>query len=277
MTQGKWETLEISQFKQYIAPRPKDANKGRFGHVLVVGGDYGYSGAIRMAGEAALRVGAGLVSVATRPENAVLMNAMRPELMCHGVTNGAEIEPLLAKATTIVVGPGMGRSSWAQKLLYLVLKNEKDTVVVDADGLNMLAEKPAHKANWILTPHPGEAARLLKKSVEEIQANRLAAVTELQQKFGGVSVLKGAGSLILGPDSPPAICQAGNPGMASAGMGDILSGVIGGLLAQGLQLTVAAKLGVLVHAMAGDLAAKEGGERGMIATDLLPFLRRLVN
>ena len=277
MTQGKLETLEISQFKQYLQPRPKDANKGRFGHVLVVGGDYGFFGAIRMAGEAALRVGAGLVSVATRPENATIMNAMRPELMCHGVNNGAEIEPLLDKATTIVVGPGMGRSAWAQKLLYLVLKNEKDTVVVDADGLNMLAEKPTQKSNWILTPHPGEAARLLKKSVEEIQADRLAAVTELQQKYGGVSVLKGAGSLVLGPDSPPAICKAGNPGMASAGMGDILSGVIGGLLAQGLPLLAGAKLGVLVHAMAGDLAAKEGGERGMIATDLLPFLRRLVN
>lgn len=277
MSHGKLETLALSHFKTILKQRDRDANKGHFGHVLIVGGDYGYAGAARMAGEAALRVGAGLVSVATRPETALMMSMVRPELMCHGVSTSAELEPLLAKATVVVVGPGMGRSSWAQKLLYLVLKSEKDVVVVDADGLNILADKPAYKSNWILTPHPGEAARLLKKTVEEIQADRLTAAIELQKKWGGVCVLKGAGSLIVGPDEIPAICKAGNPGMATGGTGDILSGVIGGLLAQGFKLTEASKLGVLVHAMAGDLSAKESGERGMIATDLLPYLRQLVN
>lgn len=271
------ETIKLGQFAEYLQPRPREANKGAFGHILVVGGDYGFSGAIRLAGEAALRVGAGLVSVATRPEHALVINATRPELMCHGVATASELDPLMEKADVIVVGPGMGRGVWAQKLLYLVLRSEKNVVVVDADGLNLLAEKPVYKENWVLTPHPGEAARLLKRKVSEIQADRLAAVIALQEKFGGVSILKGAGTLVLGPDSKPAICEAGNPGMATGGTGDVLSGVIGGLLGQGMPIIVAAKLGVLVHAMAGDLAAKEGGERGMLASDLMPYLRRLVN
>lgn len=277
MIDGLIETLELSQFSTYLAPRARDANKGSFGHVLIVGGDYGYFGAVRMAGEGALRVGSGLVSVATRPENAAVINAARPELMCHGIESASEIETLLGKVNSIVVGPGMGRSAWAQKLLYLVLKSEKNVVVVDADGLNMLAEKPVQKSNWILTPHPGEAARLLKKSVDDIQRDRVAAVKELQQQYGGVSVLKGAGSLIVGSNEAPAICKAGNPGMASGGMGDVLSGVIGGLVAQHIPLIIAAKLGVLVHAMAGDMAAKQEGERGMVASDLMPYIRKLIN
>lgn len=277
MLKDGMEVLELKQFSHFLQPRARDANKGQFGHVLVVGGDYGFSGASRMAGEAALRVGAGLVSIATRPEHALVLNIARPELMCHGISSSQDLEPLIARANVIVVGPGMGRSPWAQKLLYTVLKSEKNVVVVDADGLNLLAEKPVKKSNWILTPHPGEAARLLKKTAQEIQQDRIKAITELQQKYGGVAVLKGAGTLVLGPDSGLFICKAGNPGMASGGTGDILSGVIGGLLAQGLSLIDAAKLGVLVHAMAGDLAAKEKGERGMIAMDLIPFLRQLVN
>lgn len=268
--------LKKSDFAKYLKPRNKESSKGDFGHVLIVGGDYGFSGAVRMAGEAALRVGAGLVSVATRPEHALALNIARPELMCHAIATATELEPLLSKASTVVIGPGMGRSAWAQKLLYLVLKTEKNVVVVDADGLNLLAEKPSYKENWILTPHPGEAARLLKKSVQEIQADRASAVKELQNRFGGVCILKGAGTLVLGADGVPAICEAGNPGMATAGTGDILSGVIGGLLAQKIPLLDAAKFGVLIHAMAGDLAARQG-ERGMVATDLYPYLRQLVN
>ena len=277
MVTERIEALNIKQFEHYFQPRRREANKGDFGHVLIVGGDYGYSGAIKMAGEAALRVGAGLVSIATRPEHAAILNIGCPELMCHAVASSAELDPLLDKATTVIIGPGMGRSAWAQKLLYLVLKSEKNVVVVDADGLNLLAEKPMKRMNWILTPHPGEAARLLKKTVQVIQNDRVGAVIELQQKYGGVCVLKGAGTLVLSPDSAPTICQAGNPGMASGGMGDVLSGVIGGLLAQGIDIADAAKCGVILHAMAGDMAAKEGGERGMIATDLMPYLRRLVN
>lgn len=270
------ETLDLEQFTQYLQPRPFEAHKGLFGHVLVVGGDYGYSGAAHMAGESAMRVGAGLVSIATRPEHALVLNIASPELMCHGVASSKDIHSLIDKASVIIIGPGLGCSPWAQKLLKIVFKSGKD-LVVDADALNLLASKPKQKSNWILTPHPGEAARLLKTTVEEVQENRLDAVKKLQHKYGGICVLKGSGSLILGPDETPALCEAGNPGMATGGMGDILSGVIGGLLAQHIPMIVAAKLGVLIHAMAGDLAAEDGGERGMIASDLIPYLRQLVN
>lgn len=269
------EKLQLTQFTQYLQQRPHDSHKGSFGHVLVVGGDYGFSGATRLAAEAALRVGAGLVSVATRPEHAISLNLVRPEIMCHGVNNAKDLAPLLAEATVIVLGPGLGQSGWAKKILVRVLKSKK-LLIMDADALNLLAKKRISYANWVLTPHPGEAARLLHTTTKAIQHDRLVAVTALQKKYGGVSVLKGAGTIVVTENEVPVLCEAGNPGMATAGMGDVLSGVIGGLAAQGIALSIAAKLGVLVHAEAGDLAAKEG-ERGMIASDLFPYLRRMVN
>lgn len=275
MAYERIEELHLLNYVDYLSPRPLDSYKNKFGHVLVVGGDAGFSGAVRMAAEAALRVGAGLVSVATRKENALILNSTRPELMCHGVQTVSDLKPLLSKATVIIVGPGLGQSRWAKTLVTFIFKSKKQ-LVVDADALNLLAEKPEKHPHWILTPHPGEAARLLKMTRETIQEDRLSAVKGLQKKFGGVAVLKGAGTLVDGPDAIPAICTAGNPGMATAGMGDILSGVIGGLLAQDIPLIAAAKLGVLLHALAGDQAA-EAGERGMIASDLFPYLRFLVN
>lgn len=275
MAYKRIEELQLSHYAEFLVPRHIDSHKNMFGHVLVVGGDYGYSGAVRMAAEAALRMGAGLVSVATRPEHAITLNSLRPEIMCHGVSSFKELKPLLKKATVVIVGPGLGQSSWAKNLLKPIFKSEKN-LVVDADALNILATHPEKYSNWVLTPHPGEAARLLHITPEEVQGNRLTAAKSLQKKFGGVVVLKGAGTLIAASDAIPAICTVGNPGMATAGMGDILSGVIAGLMAQHIPLVSAAKLGVLLHALAGDLAAEEG-ERGMIATDLLPYLRFLVN
>jgi hydroxyethylthiazole kinase-like uncharacterized protein yjeF len=269
------ETLKLAQFAHYLKPRQRDSHKGSFGHVLVIGGDDGFSGAPLLAAKAALRVGAGLVSVATRVAHANTLNLMCPEIMCHGINNAKELASLLIKATVIVLGPGLGQSSWAKKIVMHVVKSKK-LLVVDADALNLLAKECIHYTDWVLTPHPGEAARLLHTTKEVIQSDRLTAVTELQKKYGGVSVLKGAGTLIAVENNPTALCEAGNPGMATAGMGDVLSGVIGGLVAQGIPLFIAAKLGVLIHAEAGDLAAKEG-ERGMIASDLFPYLRRLVN
>lgn len=269
------EKLQLLQFMDYLAPRARTAHKGDFGHVLVVGGDLGYAGAARLAAEAALRVGAGLVSIATRPEHAITLNLTRPEIMCHGVNTPAELAVLLEKADVLIVGPGLGQSTWSQVCFAPILALDKP-IILDADGLNWLAKAPVKKSNWILTPHPGEAGRLLKQITATIQQERGAALKLLQQTYGGVVVLKGAGSLVLGPDGEPAICLAGNPGMATAGMGDILSGVIGGLVAQKIPLLDAAKLGVLLHAMAGDAAAKTG-ERGIIASDLLPHLYKLVN
>lgn len=269
------EKIGLNSFVNYLKPRLRDWHKGLSGHVLIIGGDQGYAGAPHMAAEAALRVGAGLVSVATRVENAALMNVGRPEIMSHGIETASQLLPLIDKAKVIVLGPGLGQSEWA-KMLWKHACQQDLPLVVDADGLNILSGTKLKQDNWVLTPHPGEAAQLLNKPTMDIQHDRLGAVKEIHQRYGGVCVLKGVGSLILAPDTLPALCDKGNPGMSSAGMGDILSGVIGGLIAQGVPMGDAAKLGVCLHAMAGDMAAKEG-ERGTIATDLLPFLRRLSN
>jgi len=269
------EAINYEELVKKLEPRTKDWHKGRSGHVLVAGGELGYSGASRMAGEAALRVGAGMVSVATRPENAVVMNSVRPELMCHGIYNAEDLLTLIAKADVIVLGSGLGLAAWAVEVWTALLTQSKP-LVLDADGLNLLAKEKHRRNDWVLTPHPGEAGRLLGQKNQEIQMNRLQAANEIVKQYGGVCVLKGAGSLVVTANSA-ARCDHGNPGMATAGMGDILSGVIGGLIAQGMPLAQAAELGVCIHAMAGDLAAKEGGERGMVATDLLPHLRRLCN
>ena len=255
--------------------RTRTAHKGRYGHVLVVGGEHGYSGAARLAAEAAARVGAGLVSVATRAAHAGLIHLTRPELMAHAVESATDLEPLLEQATVIAIGPGLGRGPWARSLLDRVLATERP-LIVDADALNLLAEHPVRRDSWVLTPHPGEAGRLLGRDSRAIQQDRFAAVAELHARYGGSIVLKGAGSLILAEDGCPAICTAGNPGMASGGMGDVLTGVIAGLAAQGLALPAAARCGVDLHARAGDLAAVDG-ERGLLAGDLMAPLRTLAN
>lgn len=269
------ERTHLAVYQHYLKARPRDWHKGSSGRVLVIGGEVGYAGAPQMAGLAALRVGAGRVTVATHPAHAAEMTAGCPELMCRGVMSGDELRPLLEQADVVILGPGLGQTTWSKTLWEEALA-AKLPLVLDADGLNLLARYPSQREQWIVTPHPGEAARLLGKSVWEVQDDRLTAVQEINKRYGGVTVLKGAGSLVLAPNALPVICDKGNPGMATAGMGDVLSGVIGGLIAQGIPLAEAAKMGVCLHAMAGDLAAKDG-ERGMIATDLMPYLRRLAN
>src|SRR3990167_8622065 len=269
------EKIHLGAFLPYLKPRPRDWHKRLSGHVCIVGGALGFGGAVRMAAIAALRVGAGLVTIATYPEHANMMNINCPEVMSHAVATPADLQPLFKRADVVVLGPGLSTSDWG-KTLWDFTQTIDLPLVMDADGLNLLAETPLIKENWILTPHPGEAARLLNTTSDEIQANRLDALKAIQKQYGGVCVLKGAGTLILAPHTPPALCDKGNPGMATAGMGDILSGILGGLVAQVIPLSEASKMGVMLHALAGDLAAKDG-ERGMIATDLMPYLRRLVN
>lgn len=268
--------LSPEVFGALLAPRRRGAHKGDFGHVLVIGGDHGMAGAVRMAAEAAVRSGAGLVSVATRAQHAALISLARPELMAHGVEDGQALAPLLARADVIALGPGLGRGDWSRAVFDMAMASGLP-LVVDADGLNLLAEAPRRREDWILTPHPGEASRLLGTSTAMIEKDRYAAVQELQQRYGGAVVLKGAGTLVRGPRGEVAVCDAGNPGMATGGMGDVLTGIIAGLRAQGITLADAAGLGVLLHAMAGDRAAADGGERGMLATDLLQHLRPLLN
>ncbi len=262
---------------ELLPRRSRSAHKGYFGHVLVIGGDHGMVGAARMAAEAAARCGAGLISIATRTAHAGWQAVMRPELMFHGVESAEQLEPLLDRATVIAIGPGLGRSEWGRAMLHAALACDKP-LVVDADGLNLLAVEPGYRDSWILTPHPGEAARLLKMTAAEVEADRFTAVEDIALRYGGVTVLKGAGSLIASQiDGQVALCTNGNPGMASGGMGDVLTGVIAGLVAQGLPLFAAAKAGVYLHGRAGDQAARAGGERGLLATDLLPLLRQAVN
>lgn len=259
-----------------LPPRSANVNKSSFGHVLVLGGDEGFGGAVRLAGEAALRCGAGLVSVATRREHVMALNAARPELMARGIDDAIALEPLLDRASVIAAGPGLGQHDWGRALLAAVFTTGK-TMVVDADALNLLAQAPQPlSGSAVLTPHPGEAARLLGCDVATVQRDRFAAVRQLAVRYAAVVVLKGAGSLVADPAGRVAVCPWGNPGMASAGMGDVLTGVIAALLAQGLDAWDAARLGVALHSRAGDIAAADA-PRGLVAGDLLPILRRLAN
>ena len=258
-----------------LAKRHRCAHKGSQGHVLLIGGEAGFSGAIRLAAEATLRIGAGLVSVATRSSHAGYINMARPELMCHGIEDADELMPLLDKATTVVIGPGLGQSEWAKDLFERVIESDLP-LVVDADALNLLAKTPVSRDNWVLTPHPGEAARLLNCTTDEIAKDRFAAVSQLQENFAGVVVLKGAGTLLANTEEIM-LSTTGNPGMASGGMGDVLAGMVAGLLAQKLSLSQAATTAVFLHGEAADLAAARDGERGLLASDLMPFIKQLIN
>ena len=258
-----------------LAKRHRCAHKGSQGHVLLIGGEAGFSGAIRLAAEATLRIGAGLVSVATRSSHAGYINMARPELMCHGIEDADELMPLLDKATTVVIGPGLGQSEWAKGLFDRVIESDLP-LVVDADGRNLLAKTPVSRDNWVLTPHPGEAARLLNCTTDEIAKDRFAAVSQLQENFAGVVVLKGAGTLLANTEEIM-LSTTGNPGMASGGMGDVLAGMVAGLLAQKLSLSQAATTAVFLHGEAADLAAARDGERGLLASDLMPFIKQLIN
>lgn len=273
-----------SGLAQHLPRRARDSHKGTHGRVLIIGGGRGMPGALRLAGEAALRVGAGLVTVVGAPENLVPVTATRPELIY--LPADAALEDGLRAASVIAIGPGLGSGEWAQQLWSRVRGVVDRPVVVDADGLNLLARSPARlPADWILTPHPGEAARLLGTDIATVQSDRLAAVRELHARYGAVVVLKGAGTLIASSngDAEVFICERGNPGMATAGMGDVLTGAIAGLLAQlrhavaaGSPSALAARLGVLVHALAGDSAARRG-QRGLCASDVIDELRGWVN
>lgn len=257
--------------------RARNSHKGRNGHVLCIGGDHGGGGAILLAAEAALRCGAGLASVATRSGHVPALLSHRPEAMAHAVATGEDMHALLARADVVAIGPGLGKSAWGQGLFDAVMACEMPRVL-DADALNLLAQAPRMlRPCDVLTPHPGEASRLLGRSTADIQRDRFASAAALCERFGAQVVLKGAGTIIASPHARPAVIEAGNPGMAVGGMGDLLTGCIAALLAQGLSPRDAAIAGALLHASAGDASAREDGERGLLPSDLLPWLRRLAN
>ena len=259
-----------------IPVRSRNVHKGLFGHVLAIGGDSGMGGAIRLAAEAALRSGAGLVSVATREEHVAPLLAARPELMVRAVGGPQELDALLERASVLALGPGLGRRAWGHALWHRALETRLPCVV-DADALNLLAERPRRfGGNAVLTPHPAEAARLLGVDTPTVQADRYSAAAALAERYEAAVVLKGAGSLIAAPACATAVCVWGNAGMASGGMGDVLTGAVAAFLAQGLGAHDAALLGVGVHALAGDAAARDG-MLGLVAGDLLPHLRAELN
>ena len=288
------ERIDINSTTALLAPRATASHKGNHGHVLIIGGNSSFGGAAIMAAEAALRSGAGLVSVITRSCHRPALLARRPEVMVLGTEDDdANIDELISRVTAIVIGPGLGRDDWArglmQKALFIQISADIP-LILDADALHLLAEKREQGAaakgtgikrdNWILTPHPGEAAALLNSSIAEIQANRFQAVAKLNDIWGGACLLKGSGSLICtSEDSQQNIflCSEGNAGMATAGMGDVLSGLIGSLLAQGNSLQSSLCAGVCIHGEAADLSMQADGQRGMAATDLMPYIRQLAN
>ncbi|MGK2924489.1 MAG: NAD(P)H-hydrate dehydratase [Lysobacterales bacterium] len=283
--------IQEDLIERMLPRRPRNTHKGSFGWVLGVGSDLGMSGAVRLCGEAALRSGAGKVTLVTRPEHAGLINLACPELMVRGMDSGAALADLMTQVDALVAGPGLGRSGWSRELFSACLASPAP-LVLDADGLNLLAELSASlpdsdlpRGRWILTPHPAEAGRLLGRSAAAVQGDRVMAAQELAQRFDAVVVLKGCGTVVAAADGRYAICPLGNPGMATAGSGDVLSGVIGGILAQGLAQVLArgldcwdaATIGVVAHAWAGDLAAAAIGERGLLASDITRHLPAVLN
>ena len=271
----KSQTECISEPLSQLAVLNRSAHKGTQGSLVVIGGDVGFGGAPILSSEAALRSGAGRVTLLTHCESAAIaMLSRTPEVMVRLVDDLAAFETLVQSMDAVAIGPGLGQSDWAIACLEAVNSHQKPSVV-DADALNLIAQgRGSFHDNAVFTPHPGEAARLLNCSVSDVQSDPVEAAFALQRKLGGVVVLKGAGSMVC-DGHKVSICNIGNPGMASAGMGDLLSGIIATFLAQGYTLEASAKMGVWLHAKAGDLASADG-ERGLIATDLLPHIRRLI-
>ena len=270
-TRADWHSCSA-----HIPRRAVNAHKGHFGHVLVVAGDYGFGGAALLVAQAAARSGAGLVSLATRPEHVAAALSRCPSVMSHGVMQGSELAPLLAAATVIVCGPGLGQGVWGQQMLQQVLACNKPQVL-DADALNLMAGEVSVAVDQrILTPHPGEAARLLGVSVAEVEADRLAAAKQLQAHYGGSIVLKGAGTVIVGAVVQLTLVNGSNPGMACGGMGDVLAGITAGLWAQMADPNQVAISAAALHLAAANSAAEQFGFMSLQPTDVIDSLAKVL-
>ena len=261
--------------------RNSESHKGDFGHVLVVAGNIGFGGAALLSSKAAIKIGAGLVSLATRSEHLQAALSFAPEVMTKPVDSGQSLENYLDFPTVICLGPGLGRDYWSEQMIYKSLENShknKTPILIDADGLNLLPEfskKLPLPKKIVLTPHLGEAARLLNTSVEKVKKNKVSAAKRISNKYNSVVVLKSHETLICKEDKIY-ICDKGNPGMATAGMGDVLSGMISGLIAQKLSLFEAACLGVDLHARAGDIYSKKNNQQSLLPTDIIDLFARVI-
>jgi hydroxyethylthiazole kinase-like uncharacterized protein yjeF len=279
MANARPTPITQKQVAAYLKPRPADSHKGLFGTVAIIGGANGMVGAALLAGRAALKLGTGCVHVGLLADNAPAVDLMQPELMLHPAGDALKS----GKPDVLVIGCGLGQSPAAQKLLYDALLLDVP-LVLDADALNIIALRPdlrgmlhSRKAPSVCTPHPGEAARLLGRSTEDIQKDRAAATLELAKRLNSSVVLKGAGSLCATSDGKLHLNQTGNPGMSAAGMGDVLSGMIAAFIAQGLGADEALLLAVHLHGAAGDELAKQQATIGMSATEVIEWARWLLN
>jgi len=269
--------VDWASLSPLLPRRPANAHKNRFGHVLVVAGERGFGGAGILAAEAAARSGAGLISLATRPEYVGAALARCPSLMVQAVTHGSELQPLIDAATVIVCGPGIGWGAWGQQMLQQVVASDKPRVL-DADALNLLSTRASQRAeNQILTPHPGEAARLLGCKVPEVEADRLTAATTIQELHGGIVLLKGAGTVIADGQGVPVIVSGSNPGMATGGMGDVLAGLIGSLWGQFKNAQQATAMGASLHLEAARVASDSKGFMGLLPNDVIDILPAILS
>ena len=274
-------TIETKKLLRKLL-RNSESHKGDFGHVLVVAGNIGFGGAALLSSKAAIKIGAGLVSLATRSEHLQAALSFAPEVMTKPVDSGQSLENYLDSPTVICLGLGLGKDYWSEQMIYKSLENSqknKTPILIDADGLNLLPEfskKLPLPKKIVLTPHLGEAARLLNTSVEKVKKNRVSAAKRISNKYNSVVVLKSHETLICKEDKIY-ICDKGNPGMATAGMGDVLSGMISGLIAQKLSLFEAACLGVDLHARAGDIYSKKNNQQSLLPTDIIDLFARVIN
>jgi NAD(P)H-hydrate epimerase len=267
--------INSKQLNQKLPARKSNSHKGNYGKVLLVGGHKGMGGALILAAKAAAKCGAGMVATLCHKHNVPPMLIAIPEVMSSDWDDRPLIDSRLEWCSVVGLGPGLGRDSQAQSI-YQVLSTTKKPKVVDADALHFLAREPAIDSLRVITPHSAEAAMLLGTTVKDIESHRYHAVQALQRKYGGVAVLKGPGTLVCDGDTTW-VCLEGNPGMASAGMGDVLAGIIASLMAQGLSVSEAARFGVMIHSRAGDIEAKRAGQRGLLSSDVIEHLRNIVN
>ena len=275
--------FSFKDIKGSIPKRKNNAHKGDHGKLLVIAGDEGFGGAGIMSAESGLKTGAGLVRLLTRKLHISASLARNPEIMVSGADNAQDLEENLSWPNAIVAGPGMFENFWSEQILYKLLvtiADKKIPTLLDAGALRLITNKAFSKMKlhdqMVLTPHPGEAADMLKVSTQEIQKDRIESAKKLQKKYNCIIVLKGQGTIICNKKEMY-LCASGGPELAVAGTGDILSGVIGSLIAQGLTPLDAAITGVGLHAQAGENFATEVGRIGLAASELIPQIRELLN
>lgn len=265
----QYHILEENDLSKIIPPRELNSHKGNFGNIVIIGGDYNMGGAVIMAAEAACRSGAGKVTILTQKEHISAIISRLPNVMTASFESKEYLEQIKQNKTLIAIGPGLGQSDWSKTLFDFFMASDVPKII-DADALNLLSKstKKYNLQNAIITPHPKEAARLLEISVEEVQNNRQKTVQDLFNKYGAIIILKGSNSLIYNGDGNFYVCPYGNPAMAVAGMGDILTGFITGFATQNITLTEATILGVYYHALKADKICKTQGEIGLLPMDM---------